>query len=96
MSRKRVFHTWPKHQQLSVLLTCFNLAVKEAESDPGVLDKFKDQKTSKIFKLAAQYNRHLKPEDFDEFRTMTVYELGRNIISGKRTELENQNNQDAV
>lgn len=91
MARKRIFHTWPKHEQLYALMNCFTLAVKDAECDPSVLDRFKDEKTSKIFKLAAQYNKNIKPEDFEEFRTMTVYELGRNIISGKRAEIENKN-----
>lgn len=90
MSRKRVFHTWPKHEQFRKVLQCFNMAVQEAAVDPSVLDKFKDDSGSKLFKLAATFDKHLKPEDFEELRTITVYEIGRNIVSGKRVEQEQE------
>jgi len=67
------------------------MAVQEASADPSVLNKFKDYSGSKLFKLAAQCNKHLKPEDFEELRTITVYEIGRNIVSGRRVEIEEQN-----
>ena len=88
MSKKRIFHTYPKHVQFQILLFCFDFAVKEASSNPSVLDKFKDGSGSKLFKLAAQYSKHVKPEDFEELKTITVYEIGRNIVSGNKSELE--------
>lgn len=66
------------------------MAVQETAADPSVLDKFKEDGGSKLFKLAATFNKHLKTEDFEELRTITVYEIGRNIVSGRRVEIKNQ------
>jgi|GEM_PF-4834476 len=83
MARKRTFETWSKSEQYKTLLNCIQFAAGEVADNASILNKFKDHK---LFRLAAQHNKHVRHKDFEILKTITVFELVQNIISSELKE----------